>query len=215
VPTTRKAVDYLPLAFRWDGSRPDTNGETTLGMGLSANPWFSGSLSNLQEATGSSRSTGHWLALTGNFSRDQKVYKDWRLALRLDAQWASEPLLSNEQFGNGGVNGVRGYREGEEFGDTGWRITLEQKTPPHVVGLVYGKNPLVLRGSFYMDYGETYLLDPNGRDGRVPLWGAGFGGVASVGPHFEARFLFSWPFLRTLTTEPYQPRFDFSLSAQF
>jgi hemolysin activation/secretion protein len=215
VPTTHKAVQYLPISFRWDGSRPDTNGLTTLGIGLNANPWFSGSLQNWQSTAGSSRSTGHWVTLNANFSREQIEYKDWKLALRVDTQWASEPLVSNEQFGNGGVNGVRGYREGEVFGDTGWRVTLDQKTPAHVVGLVYPKNPLVVRGSLYMDYGETYLLDPQGRDGRVPLWGAGFGAVASVGTHFEARFLFSWPFLRTTTTEPYQPRFDFSLSAQF
>jgi hemolysin activation/secretion protein len=215
VPTTRKAVDYLPLTFRWDATRPDTNGITTLGMGMISSPWYSGSQLDYARAVGSARATGKWVVFTGNFWREQRIYKDWKLSLHADAQWASEPLLSNEQFGNGGVNGVRGYREGEEFGDNGWRITLEQKTPAHVVGLVYGKNPLVVRGSFYMDYGETYLIDPNGRAGRVPLWGAGFGGVASIGSHFEARFLFSLPFLRTATTEPYQPRFDFSLSAQF
>jgi hypothetical protein len=215
VPTTHKGFNYLPLSFRWDASRPDTNGLTTLGAGFSANPWFSGSLANLQNTTGSSQSTGHWVVFTGNFSREQTIYKDWKLSFRADAQWASEPLVSNEQFGNGGVNSVRGYHEGEEFGDNGWHISLEQKTPGQVIGLVYPKNPLIVRGSVYMDYGETYLIDPNGRPGRVPLWGAGFGAVASIGTHFEARFLFSCPFVRTAFTEPYQPRFDFSLSAQF
>ncbi len=111
-----------------------------------------------------------------------------------DGQWANQPLISNEQFGDGGVAGVRGYREGEVFGDTGWRITSELKTPPHVIGLVGGpKSPLTVRGSFFMDYGETYLLDPQGRDDRVPLWGTGIGFIISVGANWQGRFLFAYP----------------------
>ena len=33
--------------------------------------------------------------------------------------------------------------------------------------------------------------------------------------HWEARLLVTWPLLSTLTTEAYQPRFDFALNAQF
>jgi hypothetical protein len=94
-------------------------------------------------------------------------------------------------------------------------VTSELKTPPHVVGTVYGRNPLVVRGSIFMDYAEGYLLDPNGRNSRIPLWGTGFGGVATIGPHWEGRLLFSWPLLATPTSEAGQPRFDFGLSFQF
>jgi hemolysin activation/secretion protein len=136
------------------------------------------------------------------------------LSIRADGQWANQPLISNEQYGLGGVNSVRGYREGEVFGDDGWHVSLEQKTPPHVVGFA-GQSPLTIRGAIYMDYGQAFLIDPQGRKGETSLWGTGFGGVASLGSHFEARLLFSWPLLRSPTTSPGQPRFDFSLSAQF
>ena len=92
---------------------------------------------------------------------------------------------------------------------------VEQGTPTRVLGLAYGKNRLALRGTVYMDYGEVYLLDPQGRQAATPLWGTGFGGVATVGPAWEARFLFSWPLLNAGTTAAMSPRFDFSLSAQF
>jgi len=59
------------------------------------------------------------------------------------------------------------------------------------------------------------LIDPHGRPPSTSLWGTGFGGVADFGSHFEARLLFSWPLLGTFTTERFQPRFDFSLTAQF
>jgi hemolysin activation/secretion protein len=155
------------------------------------------------------------MAFTVNASREQSFFTNWPMALRLDAQLASEPLISNEQFGNGGINGVRGYREGEIFGDSGWRIMAEQKTPPKVIGLAYGRAALTVRGSAFMDYGENYLLDAGGRKDRQALWGTGFGVAASIGSNWEIKFLFAWPLIRTLTTRAGEPRFDFALSAEF
>jgi hypothetical protein len=58
-------------------------------------------------------------------------------------------------------------------------------------------------------------MDPQGRPGSTALWGTGFGGVASIGPHWETRFLFSLPLLGTTTTTAYEPFFNFALTAQF
>jgi hemolysin activation/secretion protein len=137
------------------------------------------------------------------------------LTIRANGQWASEPLISSEQFGAGGVNSVRGYHEGEVFGDNGWHFSIEQQTPPHTVGMVYGNVPLTVRGSIYMDYARTFLIDPQGRPGSTALWGTGFGATASIGPHWEARFLFSLPVLSAGTTQAWQPYFNFGLTAQF
>jgi hemolysin activation/secretion protein len=82
--------------------------------------------------------------------------------------------------------------------------------------MVHGKQPLTLRGSIYMGYGETFLIDgPQGPQRNGQLWGTGFGFAASIGSYAEARFMFSWPLISTIYTEAYQPRFDFSISAQF
>ena len=117
--------------------------------------------------------------------------------------------------GAGGVNSVRGYHEGEVFGDAGWHLSLEEQTPPHIVGTLQDGEPLTVRGSVYMDYARVYLLDPQGVQGSTPLWGTGFGLAASVGSHWQAEFLFSWPLLSAGTTSAYQPFFNFSLTAQF
>jgi hemolysin activation/secretion protein len=218
VPTTESSVEYLPLTIRWDASRPDKYGNTIFGFSYSPNFFgelFPNSISNFQNVAGSPKANGYYQILNASLSRDQVLYKEWHLAVRMDGQWANQPLISNEQYGIGGLNGVRGYREAEVLTDTGWRFTSELKTPPHIVGNVYGKNPLVVRGSIFMDYAQGYLLDPMGRPGRIPLWGTGFGWVATVGPQWEGRFLFSWPLLSTTTTEAGQPRFDFGLSFQF
>jgi hemolysin activation/secretion protein len=145
-----------------------------------------------------------------SIARDLIVYTNWVMSLKASGQVATEPLISNEQFGVGGINTVRGYHEGEVFGDEGWAFTAEQKTPPYLVGTVYGRSALSLRGSIYMGYGQTFL-----QESHQNLWGVGFGGAASIGPNWEAQFLVSWPLISTSSTEGGQPRFDFSLSAQF
>jgi hemolysin activation/secretion protein len=107
------------------------------------------------------------------------------------------------------------------LGDTGWWIGVEQKTPPQVIGSVYRNHRLSVRGAVFMEYGEVYLLDTRGRKASTTqasttaLWGTGFGGVFSLGATWEARLLFSWPLLTAGTSQADQPRFDFSLSAQF
>jgi len=226
VPVTRPTVNYLPLSLHYDANWHDSLGTTALGLGMNVNTWFSSttttnggqSLSgakSLQSITGSSESTGHWVVLNPSLTRDFAIEPDWILTVRADGQWTSEPLISNEQFGAGGVNSVRGYREGEVFGDNGWHMSVEQDTPAHVVGMAYGNTPLTIRGSVYMDYARVYLLDPQGRPPGTSLWGAGFGGVASMGSHWQARFLFSLPLLSDDITTAYHPFFNFSLTAQF
>jgi hemolysin activation/secretion protein len=230
--TTLSTLDYLPLQLEYDASLSDAFGPATLGLSLSANLWYSssylsynGSPTNspisydgtkgLQSITGSSQSSGYWVILRPSFSQGIAFYPNWTTSIRADGQWASEPVISSEQFGAGGVNSVRGYHEGEVFGDTGWHLSLEQQTPPHTVGMIRDNTPLTVRGSVYMDYARVYLLDPHGSQGSTPLWGTGFGFSAAAGSHWQAQFLFSWPLLSAGTTTAYQPFFNFALTAQF
>lgn len=215
VPTTLQQVEYLPLNFQYDASLRDALGLNSFTLGLGVNAWYSGPVTNLQNITGSSKSSGHWVVINPSYSRNLELVPNWVTLFRADGQWASEPLISNEKFGAGGVNSVRGYREGQVFGDTGWHVSLEQQTPPHLAGYVRGNIPLTIRGSIYMDFAETYLLAPQGSPASTALWGTGFGGVASLGSQFEARFLFSLPLLSTSTSAAYAPFFNFSLMAQF
>lgn len=215
VPVTSRPIEYLPLALSYNATWRAYRTTLAWGLGISANAWYSGSRSNLQAITGSTKSRGNWVTLNPSFSWQIPIHTNWLTTLRADGQWASEPLISNEQFSMGGINSVRGYQEGEAFGDTGWHVTLEQQTPPHTVGIVYGQTPMIVRGTLYMDYAEAYLLDSKGRADRTALWGTGFGFVASIGSFWESRFLFSVPLLKTSNTEINQPYFNFALTLKF
>jgi hemolysin activation/secretion protein len=217
VPTTTQSLSYLPVTLHWDADRDDPSGTTGLGFNYSPNLWYSGTRENLDSIAGSAHASGFWHIITASASRDQMLPDNWKLALRADGQWASEPLISNEEFGGGGIAGVRGYREGEVFGSTGWRVTSELKLPSYRIGFAgQGTSaPLIVRASFFMDYADTYLLDPQGRPPATPLWGTGFAGAASLGSHFSGMLSFAWPLLNTPSTEAYQVRVAFSLVAQF
>jgi hemolysin activation/secretion protein len=225
LPPTYNRVYYLPLSLRYDCGWQDSLGFGSFGLGIGGNLWFralsqSGTnilrqASAIQAITLSSESTGHWLVITPSFSHTFEFVTNWSTTFRADSQWASEPLISNEQFGAGGVNSVRGYQEGEVFGDAGWHVSLEEQSPPHTIGMIQGRIPLIIRGTIFTDYAQVYLLDPLGRNANQDLWGTGFGCVSSIGSSWETRFLFSVPLISTTTTSAYRPLFSFSLTAQF
>jgi hemolysin activation/secretion protein len=239
-PFNTQTINYLPLSLRYDANWIDAHGTTSFGIGAEVNLWFwaqnsksqsitvtngMGMTTNatetgytrgvaaLQQITGSDESHGHWVTITPSFSRSL-VINNWTTLFRINGQWGSEPLIPNEQFGLGGVNSVRGYHEGELFGDSGWNASLEEDTPPHIVGMVANGMPLAIRGSLYMDGGVVYLLDaPGPSTGK--LWSTGVGVQATVSSHWEAQFLFSLPLISTSLVPRYQPYFNFALTAQF
>lgn len=54
----------------------------------------------------------------------------WQLNAGGEAQIASGPLATGEQYSLGGVDTVRGYYDAEQSGDQGWRARLELVSPP-------------------------------------------------------------------------------------
>jgi hemolysin activation/secretion protein len=53
----------------------------------------------------------------------------WSLTAKLDSQFASGPLVTNEAFTAGGAESVRGYLESERIGDAAFRYSFEARTP--------------------------------------------------------------------------------------
>ncbi|HEV2331508.1 MAG TPA: POTRA domain-containing protein [Verrucomicrobiae bacterium] len=231
---TDSRLEYLPLSLNYNANFQDAFGPATFGLSLSVDLWYSAAyndqypqntnvistssrgLSALTNIVGSTQSSGHWVILKPSFSQQFQFYTNWITTFRADGQWSSEPLVSIEQFGAGGVNSVVGYHEGEVFGDEGWHVGLEQDTPTLVVGDLFNGAPLSVRASVYMDYARVYLINASaGSPSSTPLSGVGFGVNASAGATWQAQFLCSWPLLNAGTVQAYQPFFDFDLTAQF
>jgi hemolysin activation/secretion protein len=229
---TFSSVVYLPFAVSWDANETDSSGNTTFSLGQSFNfaSWFNQE-ENFEVVASSAQATGDYYVLTPALTREQKLYGDWGVRLHADGQWANQPLISNEQIAMGGLAGPRGYRDGAEYGDTGWRISVEPHSPYWNMGLAFDKYPIVSRVYTFVDYGQRYLLDAAHRAGatgatpgttdtgsslpRVSMLGTGAGVDVSIGEHFDCRVNFGMPMLDIPGQEAYHPRIEFSIGMQW
>jgi outer membrane protein assembly factor BamA len=188
---------YLPLSFGWTASRPDKTGVTSFywNQNVFLTPLAS-ARTNFQTVAQSAAAGGNYTTANLGLTRDQKLPHDWSLQLRANGQWASAPVISNEQFGLGGTSGVRGYQEGEAYGDTGWRVLFDVRAPPVNIGyfpLADGDLPAELRCSWFTDYGRLYALErPSFAGHSLTEWGTGFGLLLTIGEHFDARLSVAW-----------------------
>lgn len=70
-----------------------------------------------------------WTKWTATLSAQWQTKSDWIIRLTERMQYASDPLISGEQFGVGGAYSVRGLEEREGAGDRGISLSLEAVTP--------------------------------------------------------------------------------------
>ncbi len=210
-------LDYLPFNFGLNGSVPDPQGTTFFNAGANWNilPYLSRN-ADFAKAAYTSKARANYVSLQLGASREQKFYKNWAVLFRADGQWANGALISNEQYAMGGVAGVRGYSDGAAYGDAGWRATIEPRTPLVNIGMVDGNIPCWIRGSIFVDYGQTYLLQPPaGNNGRQKFLGAGLGMTANIGSHLDGRISLAWPVFTAAATSAGDTHVYFGIGAQF
>jgi hemolysin activation/secretion protein len=215
---THHDLSYEPLSFGWSGDRADKWGSWSFdyGQNLFLAPLAS-ARTNFQSVAGASAAGGTYASFSAGVTREEKLPANWSLLMRSSAHWATAPLISNEQFPLGGTAGVRGYQEGENYNDDGWRLNLDLRAPPHNVGafpVAGGSVPAFARPSLFMDYGEGYQLDRQ-TPATERQWGTGFGVFLTAGQHFEARLTLGWALHRTPVTSVGGIQAYFSMGTQF
>jgi hemolysin activation/secretion protein len=76
--------------------------------------------------------------------------------------------------------------------------------------------PAELRCSWFMDYGQAFLIDRPGLvDSAYSQWGTGLGFFLTVGEHVNARLTLAWALLNTPMTTAGSAQAYFSVGAQF
>jgi hemolysin activation/secretion protein len=209
-------VTYVPLTLGADFSENDKSGSTSASVGGSFN--FTGDTADFVALSGSPKASATYGKLNLSLSREQKVYGEWSLLLRGSGQAATGPLISNEQFALGGINSVRGYFEGDEYGDCGWFASVEARTPllGTRVASFTDSVPTWIRASVFLDYGQCYLLEAAPKTKQPnSLCGAGFGLSANVNNLLDVRIAVGWPLLDSANTQAGVPRAYFTISGQF
>lgn len=212
----QRALTYLPVSARAEAFLPDRMGYTSLSVGAAYTPAldpFSDD-GEFRTATGSPRSQASFLVGSSALTRDQHVYAGWRVLLRAEGQYSDDPVFTNEQFALGGVQSVRGYLQGESFGDAGWRLSVEPRTPAIQVGRLAGQL-VQARLSTFVDFGRTYLHDPLGRAQNTTLAGTGLGMNWTIGQIVDASAVIGFPLYESAHTSLDDRRIYLSFSAQF
>jgi hemolysin activation/secretion protein len=209
-------VDYLPLNLGVDFSESDSQGSSSASLTGSYN--FSGGAANFASLAYSTEAREHFSKLNFSFSRDQKLPDDFSLLLRGSGQAATGALISNEQFPLGGINSVRGYFEGDEYGDAGWFGSLEVRTPYNQtrVASINDFVPAWARASVFVDSGQSFLLNaPAGASGARTLLGTGFGVSGNINNHIDVRLTVAWPLLNSVNTQAPNTHVYFTIGGQF
>jgi hemolysin activation/secretion protein len=211
------SVQYMPLSLGWSASRPDRLGNTSLS--LNGNLFLAALASdrqNFQAVAGSQEAGGNYTTVSAGLTREENLPAQWSLLLRAGGQWASKPIISNEQFPLGGTGGVRGYREGETYGDSGWHGQLDLRAPPINVGYFpyqHEQVPAEVRLSWFMDAGQAWLHDSSA--GVFNEWGTGPGVYLTAGRRFEARLTLGWALREGQLTHAGGVNGYFSIGFQF
>ena len=214
-PATSANVVYFPINLGLDFSETDGRGSTTANLALAGN--FAGSDNDFSKTAYSTHAQALYGKANLTASREQKLPAGCSLLARASGQAATGALISNEQFALGGINSVRGYFEGDEYGDCGWNGSLELRTPylETRAADVSKFVPAWLRASVFTDCGQGFLLEPSTTSSRFWLWSAGFGLSANVNNRLDARLTVAWPLNTTPNTERGDVRAYFSIGGQF
>ena len=202
-PVRQTVVDYLPLNVGLSASAPDTLGTTFFNAQANFNlpdVFPNDTDANFSRASYTTNAHAAYITLQAGANRIQTIYKDWSVKLHADGQWANGALISNEQYAMGGTAGVRGYQDGQAYGDTGWRFSIEPQTPLVNIGMIGNEGheePCWVRGSVFLDYGRIYLLEqsPAGGGSHESYCGAGWAVTANIGSHMDGRLTVAWPLI--------------------
>lgn len=194
---SQQSLYYLPINYGWIGTRPDKTGATMFSWNQALFlPSLASARKDFQSVAGDNAAGDTYTTLNAALIRQQKLFGEWTATLNLNGQWSSAPLISNEQFGLGGTAGVRGYQEGEVYGDSGWRAMFDLHAPPVNIGFFptqEGQFPATVRCSWFLDYGQIYVQNRTAwQRHSVSELGTGLSFFLTAGEHFDARLTLAW-----------------------
>ena len=196
-------VNYAPLSVSYTGLCPDKRGTTNFSASLKGyvagmvpggnKEDFGGDPADLFDRPGNRLgSTGTFAVLRGGVERTQYLPIGFALSLKVDGQWASEPLIPAEEYFAGGVDTVRGYLESEELGDDAVHGTVELLAPalPALLPDPFREN---LRFTAFYDAAYLWVKEaPAGQTDHHDLRGTGFGARMKLTDYLQGRVDFAW-----------------------
>ncbi len=139
---------------------------------------------------------------------------DYILALRFTGQFADSPLVTNEQFGIGGMTNVRGYYVSEAVGDDGFISSVEAQLPN--LGTHFGPYLDELRFYAFGDLCYAHVRSPAlGQISSFRIGSLGGGVRYRLFKYLSGEFLIGVPVKNGPVSRRGDPRYSFSLKGEF
>jgi len=138
-----------------------------------------------------------FLAWRGQAQWVRVLGPDAAIFIRGDVQLADRPLVSIEQFGNGGIDSVRGYRQDTLLTDSGIFASTEIRIPILRIPKLQG----VLQLTPFIEFGKGWNRGERPDPNPDHLLSGGLGLRWRMGDRFEARFDWGIPFITDRTLQ--------------
>lgn len=176
--TVETPITYEPLLLQYSGTLTDKSGATQFSVSL--NFLLRGLLDNRDAEFELKRhhATADYTYLRMDLSRTENLAKGWSLFGKLEGQFTPSTLVSNEQFGIGGAESVRGYLESETLADEGLRATIEARRS--LLDLYQPTGVTEMYAAAFYDMGAAWLRNA-GNSTRATTY------LAAPGIGFHAR----------------------------
>lgn len=150
-------IEYLNWSVGWTAGRRSEASQ--IGLTATANAGIRGLGNSVGEfADKRFRGVPNYVYLRTGVQYQRRLAPSWSLFGRATLQYASDPLVSNEQFGVGGADTVRGYLESSVLGDHGATGGIELRYGGMARRLSLSPDRLYLFGFF--DAGAVRLRIP-------------------------------------------------------
>jgi hemolysin activation/secretion protein len=127
-------IIVTPLSLGLGVQNKQERGTTDLDISLSANVPLTGKgkkadFAGYDALFGTLKPDANYRIVHYDANHLQAIGNDWQAHGSLAGQWSNNTLILGEQMRLGGMNGVRGFAEGSEAGESGLRGSLEGYTP--------------------------------------------------------------------------------------
>lgn len=205
-------ITYYPFSAGYTGTKLWSDGSSSQGN-LGATWHFDGMGGDSGEFTNKrSGAYGDFFFVRWDFSHTQKLPEDIELFGQVQTQASRNALVSNEQFGIGGLTSVRGYYESEAVGDSAVVLSSELRSPSFTCGGRLNEWRVYLFGEWA---GVSTNKPLPGQQARFELASAGVGTRLKFADHFKASADVGIPLLDGPRTDKGDVHVVFTVSAEF
>ncbi len=217
----RTPISYLPFTVQYNSTVQGDSGVTQADVGLNFS--IRGLADNKIDCFGQQvnefeckryNAKPSYMYLKAGLQRVQQLPLGLRLIARIDGQLTGQPLISNEQFGVGGVESVRGYLEFERLADNGVRGSVELRSPSIAAKFSKKFDDLYFLG--FAEGAKLRVSEPlPGQVSRFSLSSAGVGVRFKGWRYWNASLNVAVPFENAAFTKAGDVRVHFRMAYEF